>query len=172
MRALLYEAGAHLLPPPMTAHAIMPSANLGTPETYLNPQRAAGLRATAAAGRQRSYDAPPALCNSTSSPSTALEGRLAVDHTGSPATASIRRRPGPRRLPGDDLGRQRPRAGRVLIGGQPIPAADRGSDVGPRRLLHGAGAAAVQPRQAPSDAQILITVQLPAGVSAYDFTFG
>ena len=42
VRTLLYEAGAHTLPPPMTAHAIMASANLGTPETYLNPQRARG----------------------------------------------------------------------------------------------------------------------------------
>jgi cytochrome c biogenesis protein CcdA/thiol-disulfide isomerase/thioredoxin len=39
VRELLYEAGAHSLPPPMTAHALMPSQNLGTPETYINPQR-------------------------------------------------------------------------------------------------------------------------------------
>ncbi|MGH2871068.1 MAG: cytochrome c biogenesis protein CcdA, partial [Solirubrobacteraceae bacterium] len=40
VRELLYESGVHHLPPPMTAHAILPSTNLETPETYLNPQRA------------------------------------------------------------------------------------------------------------------------------------
>ena len=43
MRVLLYEAGATSLPPPMTANAIMPSAELGTPETYLDPQREQGF---------------------------------------------------------------------------------------------------------------------------------
>jgi cytochrome c biogenesis protein CcdA/thiol-disulfide isomerase/thioredoxin len=40
VRELLYEAGAHHLPPPMTATAILPSQGLATDETYLNPQRA------------------------------------------------------------------------------------------------------------------------------------
>ncbi len=39
VRQLLYDAGARQLPPPMTATAIMPSSDLGTPETYRNPQR-------------------------------------------------------------------------------------------------------------------------------------
>src|ERR1700759_5725982 len=43
VRELLYDAGAHNLPAPMTATAIMPSTNLGTAETYLNPQRAEGF---------------------------------------------------------------------------------------------------------------------------------
>ncbi len=43
VRQLLYDAGARQLPPPMTAHAIMPSDQLGTAETYLNPQRAQGF---------------------------------------------------------------------------------------------------------------------------------
>ncbi len=43
VRQLLFEAGARHLPPPMTATAIMPSSGLGTPETYLDPQRAQGF---------------------------------------------------------------------------------------------------------------------------------
>ncbi|MFZ0381925.1 MAG: cytochrome c biogenesis protein CcdA, partial [Solirubrobacteraceae bacterium] len=38
VRALLADAGATSLPPPMTATAIMASAGLGTPETYLDTQ--------------------------------------------------------------------------------------------------------------------------------------
>src|SRR5579884_3275050 len=41
VRTLLYEAGVAQLPPPMTASAILPSAGLDTPETYLDDQRSA-----------------------------------------------------------------------------------------------------------------------------------
>src|SRR5437763_11096931 len=43
VRQLLYEAGARDLPPPMIAGAIIPSAGVGTPETYLDPERAQGF---------------------------------------------------------------------------------------------------------------------------------
>ena len=43
MRELLTAAGAKSLPGRMTARAITPSADLGTGETYLNPQRASGF---------------------------------------------------------------------------------------------------------------------------------
>src|SRR5664279_5199971 len=43
VRQLLFQAGARHLPPPMTAHAIMPSSGLGTPETYLNAERGQSL---------------------------------------------------------------------------------------------------------------------------------
>ena len=42
VRALLADAGATSLPPPMTATAIMASAGLGTPETYLDTHAPAG----------------------------------------------------------------------------------------------------------------------------------
>ena len=47
VRALLREAGAPRLPRPMTAKAIMPSAQLATPETYLNALRDQGFAAAA-----------------------------------------------------------------------------------------------------------------------------
>jgi cytochrome c biogenesis protein CcdA/thiol-disulfide isomerase/thioredoxin len=43
VRELLFEAGVRNLPPPMSAHAIIPAAQLATPETYLDPDRAQGF---------------------------------------------------------------------------------------------------------------------------------
>jgi hypothetical protein len=43
VRQLLHNAGARQLPRPMTASAVLPSSNLGTAETYLDPQRAQGF---------------------------------------------------------------------------------------------------------------------------------
>src|SRR5207248_7420886 len=43
VRELLYEAGVHNLPPPMSAHAILPSAGVATPETYLGTDRTQGF---------------------------------------------------------------------------------------------------------------------------------
>ena len=53
VRALLADAGATSLPPPMTATAIMASAGLGTPETYLDTQRAQGFVTKLFAGQPR-----------------------------------------------------------------------------------------------------------------------
>ena len=50
VRQLLYEAGVRDLPPPMTASAIMPSAALATPETYLDDQRSNGFAQPLAPG--------------------------------------------------------------------------------------------------------------------------
>src|SRR5205807_4248723 len=43
VRELLYRAGVHDLPPPMSARAITPAAGVATPETYLNDQRSGGF---------------------------------------------------------------------------------------------------------------------------------
>ena len=50
VRSLLYAAGARHLPAPMSAHAIVPSSQLATPETYLDPQRAQGFAQPPRAG--------------------------------------------------------------------------------------------------------------------------
>ena len=50
VRELLYEAGVRHLPPPMSAHAMLPSSLLGTPETYLDPLRARGFAQPPARG--------------------------------------------------------------------------------------------------------------------------
>ncbi|MHB8736146.1 MAG: cytochrome c biogenesis protein DipZ [Terriglobales bacterium] len=43
VRELLHEAGAKTLPAPITAKALTPTAQLATPETYLNSDRAQGF---------------------------------------------------------------------------------------------------------------------------------
>ena len=80
VRELLYEAGAHTLPPPMSAHAILPSAGLATPETYLGTDRTQGFvprlrsgftptRASRDPGLTRSrYGAHGGSCRSTRPP--------------------------------------------------------------------------------------------------------
>src|SRR5579864_3513 len=60
VRELLYEAGVRALPAPMSAHAIMPSAGLATPETYLDDQRSQGF-VQPLHGGVHSYTAPTSL---------------------------------------------------------------------------------------------------------------
>ena len=64
-----------------------------------------------------------------------------------------------------------PRTGRVLVGGKPIPSQDAGADV------HNGNFTVTGQRlyslvSLASDAQFAVTVEIPPGVRAYDFTFG
>ena len=64
-----------------------------------------------------------------------------------------------------------PRRVRVLLDGRPIPAAAAGADVrGGTVTVQGQRLYALVPL--PQAEQHALTVQLPPGVSAYDFTFG
>jgi hypothetical protein len=172
IRELLYEAGARHLPPPMTAHAVMPSADLQTPETYLDPERAGpgqfaqpltpgvhfypgvldpvlnefGLHGTWNVGSQA---ATPA------SSGASITGRFQAAHVYLVMTSA------------GDVARR----ARVLLDGHPITAAAAGADVhdgwvtvGAQRLY-----ALVS---LPADAQRTLTIEIPPGISAYDFTFG
>ncbi len=78
---LLYEAGARNLPPPMTAHAIVPSSQLATPETYLDDQRSQGFAQPLKSGGARVFARP----RETAAPERVLarrrlRRRLGVDH--------------------------------------------------------------------------------------------
>ena len=64
-----------------------------------------------------------------------------------------------------------PRQGRVLLDGQPIPNAHAGADV-KNGLLTVTGERLYSLVSFPTAQQFTFTVQLPPGVSAYDFTFG
>ena len=64
------------------------------------------------------------------------------------------------------------RRGRVLLGGKPIPAADRGTDVGPGGWFTVRGQRLYNLVKLPKDEQQVVSVQLPHGIDAYDFTFG
>jgi cytochrome c biogenesis protein CcdA/thiol-disulfide isomerase/thioredoxin len=170
VRELLYQAGARNLPAPMTATAIMPSKNLGTPETYLNTQRAQGLAQPLKAGAHfyPGVTAPilnefglHGTWNATAESATpvaagaSITGRFQAAHVYLVMTSTD----------------NRPRSARVLLNGKPIPAKDAGSDV------HD-GAVRVQDQRLysllslPDDQQQTFTIQIPPGISAYDFTFG
>jgi len=171
VRALLYEAGAHVLPPPMTAHAIMASANLGTPETYLNPQRAQDFEQPLIPGVSSYHASSDLQLNEF-----ALNGRWNVGSESiTPLSSGAEIEGGVQArnvylvmTSGGDV----PRTGRVLLGGQPIPAADSGTDVGPGGYFTVRAQRLYNLVKLSADAQFLVTVQLPPGVSAYDFTFG
>jgi thiol-disulfide isomerase/thioredoxin len=170
VRELLYEAGAHKLPRPMTATAIMPSTNLGTPETYLNPQRDEGFAQPLQGGTHTYQGVANPILNEfglrgtwkTSSesvtpvaPGASITARFQAAHVYLVMTSN------------DNT----PRTVRVLINGRQIPVKEAGSDV------HG-GLVTVKGQRLyslvslPGDQQQTLTVDVPPGISAYDFTFG
>jgi cytochrome c biogenesis protein CcdA/thiol-disulfide isomerase/thioredoxin len=170
VRMLLFEAGIHKLPPPMTATAIAPSAQLATPETYLNSERAQGFSVPLRPG-VHSY----AILASPTLNQFALRGTWNITSQSatpvSPGAAiTVRFQAANVYLVLTSAGGVT-RSARILLDGRPIPAADAGADV------HG-GQVAVRGQRLyslvslPSAQQHTLTVELPTGVSAYDFTFG
>jgi hypothetical protein len=170
VRELLHDAGVSQLPPPMSATAIIPSAGLNTPETYLDFQRGSGFVQPLNRG-VHSYAG-------TANPSLnqfALRGTWRVGSESSTPTSSGA---------GIQAGFQAahvylvltsaggvPRQVRVLLDGRPIPALAAGTDVR-------GGVVTVRGQRLyslvtfPHAEQHSLTVQVPPGVSAYDFTFG
>ncbi len=64
-----------------------------------------------------------------------------------------------------------PRTGEVLLDGRPIPAKYAGADVHNGRFTV-VGQRLYSLVSFPADEQAIVTVVIPHGVSAYDFTFG
>ncbi len=178
VRALLKAAGARHLPALMSAHANRVSGQLGTPETYLDPQR-------------EEYDseegdtwAEPfeSGVHSYSSPGQVALNEWALSGTWNVGSQSITPVGGTGTIEGGVQARDvylvmtsagnLPRRGRVLLGGKPIPAADRGTDVGPGGYFTVKGERLYNLVKLPGDDTFRISVQLPPGISAYDFTFG
>jgi hypothetical protein len=60
----------------------------------------------------------------------------------------------------------------VLLGGRPLPTRYAGSDVHPGGLVTVRGQRLYSLISLPTAAQGAFTVEIPPGVSAYDFTFG
>ena len=174
VRELLYEAGGagRHLPPPMSAHAIMPSANLQTPETYLDPEREQPGQ-FAQPLRQGVHFYPGVLdpvLNEFGLHATWNVSAQAVTPVSSGASITGRFQAAHVYLVMTSAG-DVPRSARVLINGRPIPRAEQGADV------HG-GLVTVRGQRLyslvsmPTDAQQTLTIQIPRGISAYDFTFG
>jgi len=169
VRALLADAGAKSLPPPMTATAIMPSAGLGTPETYLDDQRQQGFVNPIESG-VRTYHGGSVGLNkfalngiwwATSESIMPVGGEASI--TGAVQAAKVY-------LVLTSAGNV-PRQGRVLLDGQPIPSAHAGTDV-KNGVVTVTGQRLYSLVSFPTAQDFTFTVQLPPGVSAYDFTFG
>jgi cytochrome c biogenesis protein CcdA/thiol-disulfide isomerase/thioredoxin len=175
VRELLRAAGVKHLPPLMSAKAIMPSSQLGTPETYLDPQHAAEAGEDFAEPLQSGM-------HSYTAPSNLQLNEWALDGGWTVGSQSIMPTAASGKIVGGVQARDvylvmtstgnTPRRGRVLLGGKPIPAADRGSDVGPGGYFTVTGQRLYNLVKLKGDASFKITVQIPHGISAYDFTFG
>ncbi|HEY6524980.1 MAG TPA: cytochrome c biogenesis protein CcdA [Solirubrobacteraceae bacterium] len=170
VRQLLYDAGAHNLPPPMTATAIIPSTNLGTPETYLNPQRAEGFAQQLKGGTHFYPGVTVPILNEFGLHGTwnATSQSISPAANGASITARVQAAHVYLVMTSND---NKPRTARVLVNGKPIPAAEAGSDVHDG-LVTVKGQRLYSLVSLPGDQQQTFTVQLPPGISAYDFTFG
>ncbi|HEY2160167.1 MAG TPA: cytochrome c biogenesis protein CcdA [Solirubrobacteraceae bacterium] len=170
VRQLLYNAGVHALPPPMTATAIMPSAGLNTPETYLDDQRSMGFAQPLRPGTHF-Y----AWLNNPSLNEFGLHGTWRVGSESSTPTstgAAIQAgfQAANAYLVLTSAGNV-PRRVRVLLDGRPIPPALAGRDVH-RGFVTVTGQRLYSLFSHPTAEQHALTLQVPQGVSAYDFTFG
>ncbi|HXD65465.1 MAG TPA: cytochrome c biogenesis protein CcdA [Solirubrobacteraceae bacterium] len=170
VRQLLYDAGAHNLPPPMTATAIIPSKNLGTPETYLNPQRAEGFAQQLKGGTHFYPGVTVPILNEFGLHGTwnATSQSISPAASGASITARVQAAHVYLVMTSND---NKPRIARVLVNGKPIPAAEAGSDVH-NGLVTVKGQRLYSLVSLPGDQQQTFTVQVPPGISAYDFTFG
>ena len=174
IRQLLFDAGARHLPPPVTPGAIVPSKGLATPETYVDYQRAAetgenwspslqqGTHSyhgtTSPTVNQFSLDGIWNINTESAtavSPGASISGTFQAQHVYLVMTSA------------DNV----PRTVRVLVDGKPIAAGQAGSDVHDG-LVTVRGQRLYSLVSAPDDETATITVKLPPGVSAYDFTFG
>jgi cytochrome c biogenesis protein CcdA/thiol-disulfide isomerase/thioredoxin len=170
VRQLLYDAGAHRLPPPMTATAIIPSTHLGTAETYLNPQRAQGFAQRLQGGTHFYAGVNAPILNEfglhgtwTATSESATPAKAGAWITGRFQAAHVYLV-----MTSND---NKPRTARVLVNGKPIVASEAGSDVH-NGLVTVRGQRLYSLISLPSDQQQTFTIQIPPGISAYDFTFG
>jgi cytochrome c biogenesis protein CcdA/thiol-disulfide isomerase/thioredoxin len=170
VRQLLYDAGAHTLPPPMTASVPTASAGLNTPETYISPEGAASFYPRLTTGT-RAYPGYSKLELNQ----FALKGRWKLgSQSGTPlsqgATISGRFQAARVYLVLTSAANT-PRKVTVLLDGHPIPAAAAGADVRSAKVTV-QGQRLYSLVSLPRAQEHTVTVEVPPGVSAYDFTFG
>ena len=171
VRALLAAAGASALPPPMSATAIMPSAGLGTPETYLDTERQAGFLTSLRPGINEYPGAigPLALNHfALKGPWNASSESISAEGAGASITGRVQ---AARVYLVLTSAGNLPRQARILLDGRPLPSAHAGADV-KDGVVTVTGQRLYSLLSFPFAQQFTFTVQLPAGVSAYDFTFG
>ncbi|HEY5318104.1 MAG TPA: redoxin domain-containing protein, partial [Solirubrobacteraceae bacterium] len=172
VRELLFQAGVKHLPPPITVKIPTASQDMATPETYLGAEHAqqedfapalhSGVHAYRGNGSLQLNEATlKGTWKLTSQYATPVSpsGELSLDFQAAKVYLVL-----------TSVGNV-PRSVEVRLNGRPIPAAVAGTDV------HG-GIVTVRGQRLyslvsmPTDEQRLLTVELPPGVQAYDFTFG
>ena len=171
VRALLADAGARTLPPPMTATAISASAGLGTPETYLDTQRQQGFVTQLFPGN-REYPGVtgglPLNHFALKGPWNASSESITAEGSGASILGAVQA--AKVYLVLTSAGNV-PRQARVLLDGQPIPTAHAGADV-KNGVVTITGQRLYSLISFPAAQQFSFSIELPPGVSAYDFTFG
>ena len=179
VRELLRAAGARTLPGRMTARALTASSGLESLETYLDPERAQASQVQWVQALKTGTSDYKAATSTLQPNEWALNGLWKV---GSQSVTPAAGATGQPTISGGIQARDVylvmtsagnvPRRGRVLINGEPIPAADRGTAVGPGGYFTVKGQTVYNLVKLKTDERFTITVQLPQGISAYDFTFG
>jgi cytochrome c biogenesis protein CcdA/thiol-disulfide isomerase/thioredoxin len=170
VRQLLYEAGARTLPAPMTAAAVTPSAQLATPETYLNTQRAQGFAQPLLPGVHFYHGVQNPILNEFGLQGTWKVSSESATPVSAGSSIEARFQAADVYLVMTSAGNL-PRQLGVLLDGHAIGAHEAGADV------HG-GAVTVRGQRLyslvslPTAEQRAVTIEVPPGVSAYDFTFG
>jgi hypothetical protein len=149
----------------------MASAGLGTPETYLDTQRQQGFVEPIHTG-VRQY---PGVTGSLPLNHFALKGAWQASSesiqpaaSGASITGSVQAAKVYLVLTSKG---NVPRQGRVLLDGRPLPAEHAGADV-KNGIVTITGQRLYELVSFPNAQQFTFTIQLPPGVSAYDFTFG
>ncbi len=170
VRELLYESGVRHLPPPMSAHAMLPSAGLQTPETYLGSDRAQGFVPPLKPGVHSYPGVASTGLNTFALRGTWRETQQYATPTSTGAEIQAGFQAAHVYLVMTSAGNVARRV-RVLLDGHPISGNAAGSDV------HGSTITVRGQRlyslvSLPSAQEHDLTLEVPPGVSAYDFTFG
>jgi len=150
----------------------MASAGIGTPETYLDTQPRQQDFVTKLFAGNRDYPGAPGALGLNQ---FALKGPWdasseSITAVGAGASVSGAVQAAKVYLVLTSAGNV-PRQGRVLLDGKPIPNAHAGADVH-NGVVTITGQRLYSLVSFPAALQFSFTVQLPPGVSAYDFTFG
>jgi cytochrome c biogenesis protein CcdA/thiol-disulfide isomerase/thioredoxin len=169
IRELLAEAGRPVKGGDTRVHAVVPSATVTTPETYLGAARAERFTNAMLSPGSHDFTAPKALPANE----FAYRGkwRITLESATAGSDASLDLNFGARRVylvlgsPGRD------RKVRVLLDGQPISAADAGSDVHDGAVTV-AGQRLYNLVNLPEVGHHVLTLEPEAGVQGYAFTFG
>jgi cytochrome c biogenesis protein CcdA/thiol-disulfide isomerase/thioredoxin len=170
VRQLLYDACARNLPQPMTVKAIIPSAQLGTPETYLGAQRAQGFNVPVRAGVHSYAGLTNPLLNEFGLSGTWNIGADSIAPVSGKGSIEARVQAANTYLVMTSAGNI-PRTVRVLVDGRPVGRGNAGRDVH-RGLVTVRGQRLYELVALPHVQQHVLTVEVPRGVSVYDFTFG